>query len=144
MHDMQSGGRNITVPHKQNRCVFFDSELYHWRGGGRGRPYTRALSCTLRLSPPYCLSDGLNTSPSVSPSCGRSPGRGDVTVSYHYSAARQCSGACDVTRASFHLRAYGTTVSRGHEGSGPIIAPRETCALPLSLYARMRVMSCER
>ena len=26
----QSGGRNITVPHKQNRCVIFDSELYHW------------------------------------------------------------------------------------------------------------------
>jgi hypothetical protein len=26
------GGRNITVPHKQNRCVIFDSELYHWTG----------------------------------------------------------------------------------------------------------------
>lgn len=26
----QSGGKNITVPHKQNRCVIFDSELYHW------------------------------------------------------------------------------------------------------------------
>lgn len=26
----QSGGRNITVAHKQNRCVIFDSELYHW------------------------------------------------------------------------------------------------------------------
>ena len=21
---------NITVPHRQNRCVIFDSELYHW------------------------------------------------------------------------------------------------------------------
>ena len=26
----QSGGVNITVPHRQNRCVIFDSELYHW------------------------------------------------------------------------------------------------------------------
>ena len=26
----QSGGVNITVPHRQNRCVVFDSELYHW------------------------------------------------------------------------------------------------------------------
>jgi len=28
----QSGGRNITVGYKQNRCVIFDSELYHWCG----------------------------------------------------------------------------------------------------------------